>query len=154
VDRPKLSDILRDGNAERLHRDWDDAQPAAEFAPMPRGDYVATIVKGELHTSKKGTPGYRLTFRVSEGEFSGRLFWHDLWLTPAALPFTKRDLLKLGVSEPGLLERPLPAGIKVKATLALRVEDDGTERNKVLMFEVTGIERDPFGVTADGTPQQ
>ncbi|MGB1885124.1 MAG: hypothetical protein ACPHUF_14565, partial [Gammaproteobacteria bacterium] len=40
---------------------------------------------------------FKLTFRVLEGEHEGRQFWHDVWLTAAALPMAKHDLAKLGI---------------------------------------------------------
>ena len=146
--RKSLSDILRNGDRESLSRAWGETQAAEDFAPLPSGEYVARIVGGELFTSKtKGTAGYKLAFRVLEGDHQGRQFWHDVWLTPAALPMAKRDLAKLGVTSLEQLERPLPPGIRCKVKLALRRDDDGTEHNRVKHFEVVGIdppEQDAF----------
>jgi hypothetical protein len=154
----RLSDILK-GNRDALARDWDKTQAAEDFAPLPRGEYVARIVGGELTNARTGTPGYKLTFRVLEGPHAGRHFWHDVWLTPAALPLAKRDLGKLGVKTLEQLEQPLPPGIRVTARLALRKEDDGTEYNRVIRFHVLGIDPpdvDAFAPTdapsADGAP--
>jgi len=69
-----------------------------------------------------------------------------LWLTPAALPMSKRDLGKLGVTSIEQLEQPLPAGIRCTVKLALRRSDDGGEYNRVRSFDVIGIDADP---TAD-----
>lgn len=94
-----------------------------------------------------GTPGYKLTFKVLEGDHAGRQFWHDIWLTPAALPMAKRDLGKLAVTDLEQLERPLPPGIRCAVKLALRRDDDGSEYNRVRRFDVLGIdepERDAF----------
>jgi hypothetical protein len=148
MNRKSLSDILREGDRQSLSRAWGETQAAEDFAPLPTGEYVARIVGGELFTSKtKGTAGYKLAFRVLEGEHQGRQFWHDVWLTPAALPMAKRDLAKLGVTALEQLERPLPPGIRCKVKLALRRDDDGTEHNRVKHFEVVGIdppEQDAF----------
>lgn len=148
MERKKLSDILANGSKEALSQAWDRTIAAADFAPLPAGEYVAYVVSGELFTSKtKATAGYKLSFRVLEGEHAGRLFWDDLWLTPAALPMAKRDLGKLGVTSLDQLERPLPPGIRCKVKLVLRRDDDGTERNRVRSFEVVGIdspEQDAF----------
>ena len=96
--RKSLSDILSQGSQQQLHDAWNSTEAADEFKPLPPGEYLARIVTGELFTAKtKGTPGYKLTFRVVDGEHAGRQFWHDVWLTPAALPMAKRDLAKLGV---------------------------------------------------------
>src|SRR5262245_45142743 len=97
MERKKLSEIL--GTANKTIEDaWNTTQAAADFAPLPPGEYIARIVHGELSESRRGTPGYKLTFEVLEGEHLGRRFWHDLWLTAAALSMSKRDLAKIGVS--------------------------------------------------------
>jgi hypothetical protein len=122
---------------------------------LPPGEYTAHIVNGELEQSRsKGTPGYKLDFRVIEGEHTGRHFWVDVWLTPAALPQAKRDLGKLGVTDLAQLENPLPRFIRVKAKVVLRRDDDGTEYNRVRRFDVIGIdtpEQDEFAPADEAT---
>ncbi len=151
----RLSDILRGG--DDLQKMFNETQAAGELTPLPTGEFFAHIINGELETSRsKGTPGYKLTFRVVEGEYAGRLFWHDCWLTPAALPQTKRDLAKLGVTSLEQLESPLPRFIRCKCKLALRRDDDGSERNRLKSFEVIGIdlpERDAFAPAEPGTSE-
>jgi hypothetical protein len=142
--RRSLSDILRNGDRESLSRAWGETEAAEDFAPLPSGEYVARIVGGELFTSRtKGTAGYKLAFRVLEGDHHGRQFWHDVWLTPAALPMAKRDLSKLGVTALEQLERPLPPGIRCKCKLALRKV--GRLRRRGLLVQVFrgGINRGP-----------
>jgi hypothetical protein len=138
--RRRLSDILN-GGGESLRSAWASTAAASDFAPLPAGTYVARIVAGELAAAKSGTPGYKLTFKVLEGEHAGRQFWHDVWLTAAALPMAKRDLGKLGITSLDQLEQPLPPGIRCKVKLALRRNDDGAEYNRVRSFEVLGIDK-------------
>jgi len=146
----RLSDILAAGGGGDDIRDlWNTTDAAGEMGPLPPGEYTADIVAGDLESSRtKSTPGYRMTFAAVEPvEFAGRRFWHDCWLTPAALPQTKRDLTKLGVTSLDQLERPLPARIRCRVKLALRKDDNGEQRNRVRTFDVIGIvepERDPF----------
>lgn len=143
--RRLLTEILKQG-VEALRSQWDATAAAQDFVPLPAGVYTARVVGGELMQAKSGTPGYKLAFRVLEGEHAGRQFWHDLWLTPAALPMSKRDLGKLGVTSIEQLEQPLPAGIRCAVKLALRRDDDGAGYNRVRGFDVLGIDADP---TAD-----
>lgn len=154
MQRRNLSDILRAGNGDTLRKLWETTEAAGDFAPLPAGEYVAHVTAAELFNSRSNsTPGVKLTFRVAEGEHAGRLVWLDCWLTEAALPQTKRDLLKLGISSLDMLDRPLPRGIRCRVRVALRRDDDGTERNRVRSFEVVGIdtpEADPFAPTEDG----
>lgn len=137
--RKSLYEILH-GSETKLQEAWDKTQAAEEFAPLPAAIYSCKIVKGELCESKKLTPSYKVTFRVREGEFEGRHFWADYWLTEAALPMTKRDLAKLGVTQLSQLDQPLPAMFLCTVKLALRKDDDGNEYNRVRSFEVTGVE--------------
>ena len=139
--RKSLAEILRNGQLESLASAWDSIKAAEEFAPLPGGEYVARVESSELFTSKENeTPGYKLKFRVLEGEHASRLFWHGLWLTEAAIPMTKRDLLKLGVTSFDQLEQPLPQGIVCRVKLALRRSDDGVEFNRVRSFEMLRID--------------
>jgi len=153
----RLSDILAAGGGNiNLTAIWNKTEAAGEMGPVPAGDYVAHIIAGELVTSRtNATPGYKLTFKILEGEFAGRLFWSDCWLTEAALPQTKRDLAKLGVTSLEQLEKPLPRFIRAKCKLALRKDDEGNERNRVKSFEVVGIDKpedDPFAPVAVTAP--
>jgi hypothetical protein len=138
----RLSNILANGTGREIRDLWNATEAAGEMGPLPQGEYVAHVISGELESSRtNSTPGYKLTFRVVEpAEYAGRQFWHDCWLTPAALPQTKRDLGKLGVTSLDQLEQPLPKGIRCRVKLALRRDDEGNERNRVRTFEVIGID--------------
>jgi hypothetical protein len=145
----RLSDILQNnGGNDDLKKLFLETQAAGELAPLPAGEYVAHIVAGGFERSRsKGTPSYKLTFKIIEGEHSGRLFWLDCWLTLAALPQSKRDLKKLGVNKLEQLDQPLPRFMRCICKLALRRDDDDNESNRVKSFSVIGIdkpEEDPF----------
>lgn len=143
----KLTDIMN-GGAGNFNNLWNSTPAAAEIGPLPRGSYVCHATKGELEQSRtKGTPGFKLEFTVIEGEFTGRKLWLDLWLTPAALPATKRDLAKLEIISEAQLERPLPRWWRCRVTAVLQKGDNGIEHNAVRRFEVLGIDKpeaDPF----------
>ncbi len=150
MERKRLSDILIGNDQEKLRRVWDTTTAAEDFGPLPAGEYVARVASGELFNSKGGKPGYKLAFKVLEGEHVGRHFWLDVWLSEAALPMAKRDLAKLGVTRLDQLEAPIPQGIRCRVKLALRKGDDGAEYNRVRSFEVVGIDKpevDPFAPT-------
>ena len=147
ADRKKLTDILHGSDRERFSKAWHEMKAAEEFGPLPAGEYVARVIDGTLANAKTGTPSYKLTFQIVEGDHAGRRFWHDVYLTEAALPMAKRDLVKLGIKDLAQLDSPLPHGIRCKVRLALRREDDGNERNRVVRFDVIGIDPptpDPF----------
>ena len=140
----KFSEIVSDETDSDITKAFDDAQAASDFEALPSGTYTAHIVAGELSKSKKkGTPSYKLTFRVIEGEHEGRQFWHDIWLTKTAMPMAKRDLAKLGVTKLEQLDNELPAGIRCEVKLAQRTSDDGAQFNRLRRFDVLGIDDDP-----------
>ena len=142
--RKKLTDILN-GNGGSFKSVWDTTAAANEMGPLPAGEYLCRTLAGELFQSKGGTPGYKLTLEVVEGDYTGRRCWHDFWLSPAALPMSKRDLAKLGITSPDQLERPLPAVFRLLVKLTLRKDDNGNEQNKVARFELAGVEPpEPF----------
>jgi hypothetical protein len=155
TERKKLSDILQqNSDRERLTSLWKTTAAAAEFAPLPRGEYTFRILAGELFTSKRGTPGYKLTLEVTEGDFEGRRAWCDFWFTDAALPMAKRDLAKLGVTDLEQLDRPLPPGILIRGKLVVRQDDNGNESNQLRHFEYLGIEQgDAFEPPPDEADQ-
>jgi hypothetical protein len=127
-----------------LHELWNETEAAAEFAPVPADCYPCRLVAGQLGRSRHGTPVFRLTFEILEGEYDGRRIWHNVWLTEAAMPYAKRDLGKLGITSLKQLESPLPR-LRCEVTVALRRQDDGTEYNRVQTFTVSGTEApDPF----------
>ena len=141
--RKSLVDVLHGTTRDELARQFDEAEAAGDMLPLPRGEYRCRVTDGELVTSKGGTPGYTMTFTVDDGEHKGRKLWHTAWLTPAALPMTKRDLAKLGVTSLDMLESPLPAGFVCDVKVAVRADDDGVERNRVVSFNVVALLADP-----------
>jgi hypothetical protein len=144
--RKSLVDVLAGTSRAELARQFDEAEAAGDMLPLPRGEYRCRVTDGELVTSKGGTPGYTLTFTVDDGERRGRKLWQTAWITPAAMPMTKRDLAKLGVTSLDMLDRPLPVGIVCDVKVVVRADDDGVERNRVVSFSVVEVLADP---TAD-----
>jgi hypothetical protein len=148
----KLSEVLRGEDRALLQRAWSETQAAEDFGVLPAGEYVARIIEGQLATSRNGKPEYQLTFQVLEGEYKGRRFWHHLYLTAAALPMTKRDLTKLGVTSPDQLDTPLQPRIRCRVQLAVRRDDDKNQSNRVRSFEVIGIDEPPANPFAPPPP--
>jgi hypothetical protein len=152
--RKKLSDILRNGNAgnngnDWINEKWEDIPPAPDFGtPVPRGWYITHVIDGELFNAGTGTPGFKVSFEIIEGEHAGRRLWYDIWLTGAAKRAAVRDFAKLGIRDKEQLEKPIPRKqIRCKVLAVVRKDDGGLERNAVKSFDVIGIdppETDPF----------
>jgi hypothetical protein len=139
-----------------LQETWDAAQAAADLGPLPAGTYRCRIIDGRLFTAQTGTLGYKITFEIIDCEYPGRRIWLDVWLSPAAMPIAKRELTKVRITHLDQLERPLPARLLASVKLALRRDDDGAEHNRVVRFEVTGIETpkpEPFAPTPSTNDQ-
>jgi hypothetical protein len=94
------------------------------------------ISDGRRSQAATGTPSYKVTFTIVEGEYTNRKLWMDLWLTDAALAMSKRDLAKLHITRPEQLDAPPPSGIIAEVRLALRTEDDGRQFNRVNSFAI------------------
>jgi len=134
--QPRLTDLLGSAGLGDLSDQFASAEAAAERELLRPGRYVCRVARGELGKSRNtGTPRYTLRFEVVDGPHAGLAVYHDVWLTPAALPQAKRDLAKLGVRSLSQLERPLPPGIIVEAHVVIRSSDGGDQRNLVKRFD-------------------
>lgn len=137
------------GNLDNIFKDWDKVQSADDYGtPLAAGKYVCVWKKGELATSRTGTASYKITFEVETGEHAGRKVWNDIWLTPKSRNIAKRDLEKLGITNPReQLSQPIPRWLRVAVWVGLQKDESGTERNTVTRFEVLEKfepEADPF----------
>lgn len=137
--RPRLDSILG-GSGDDFNTLWESTDAAGDFEPLPPGSYTCLLTDSKLAESRlKQTPGFKITFEViTPAKYAGRKIWHDLWLTAKALPTTKRDLAKLGITHPDQMGKALPTGMMAMVKVVLRTDDDGTARNRVLSFAITG----------------
>lgn len=140
------------GNLDDIFSGWDAVEAADDFgSPIPPGKYSCIWRKGELTASRKGTPSYKLTLEIEDGEHAGRKLWHDIWLSHAAAAIAKRDLAKLGITNPRVqLAQPIPQWLRLNVQVGIHTDDSGVQRNTVVRFEVVGkIEpaRDEFAPT-------
>lgn len=150
----KIEDLLRNGDGSGFRELWDKTEAAAEWGPIPAGTYECHLIDGKLRSSQRNeTPGYSMTFKVCEGEYRGRQFWLDLWLTELAMPMSKRDLAKIGVTSLEQLEQPFPDVLfRCRVKLALQRDDQGNEHNRVQRFDVLAIDQpqlDAFAPTIE-----
>jgi hypothetical protein len=123
---------------------FDIVEAADELTPLPRDTYEGVATAGKLIQSSRGTDGYRLEFRVTQGEYNGRRLWHTYWLSEKALPFSKRDLKKFGIDSLLTLKSPFPADRYVcRLAVVVKCEDDGRERNEVTCITVLRTQEPP-----------
>ena len=140
--------------------EFENASPA-ESNPrqvLPPGQYVGEILPAEtfLFTAKSGAPGFKVAYRVCEGQHTGRRLWQDFWLTNAAIPYTKAALARIGIERKSQLNEPLPAGIRVRLRVVVETTDSGEQFNSIReLIELVSFEPpscDPFAPTTDSSP--
>lgn len=123
-----LSNFFNDN--DDLAAAFDSAETAAELEPIPAGRYVARLTEGDFITSGRGTKGYQLAFEMLEGEHEGRKAWATYWLSPRALPYSKKELARVGITRYEQMSTP-PVGKQFKVRIALREGQDGRLHNEV-----------------------
>ena len=106
--------------------------PAEVLDPIPAGEYQARAVDARLDETRTGTPFYAMRLDVVAGQHAGRRLWMRWYLSPAALPYSRRDLEALGLDVYEKLKRgDVPDG-PLRMRVALQTKDDGSQRNEVL----------------------
>jgi hypothetical protein len=110
-------------------------------ADVPLGTYTATLIDSRIvQAIRKGTAGVTLYWTVQENGWSRRV-WKTLWLSPAALPRSKAELGRLGVSSLEDLDRdpPVKPGAVCRLVIAdVRHIEGGVERS-VVRWEVLAV---------------
>jgi len=125
---------------------FDAAEPAPEFSPLPPGVYTARVLKGEFTTTKAGADGYRLRFEVTEGQHTGRTVIRTWTFSERALPYAKRDLAPFGLTSSAKLLSPFPEPGReylVRLVVALQRGDDGIERNDIKKIDIIRVDESP-----------
>jgi hypothetical protein len=136
--KKKLSDIVK--NMAELKQQWANTKPAADTSkPVPPAEYVCDLTDGTAFETKNLTPGIKITLKVKEGEYAGRLVWHDFYLSTKALPFTMRAFEKIGITDLEQIDDGLPKGLVVKAKIVVKKRDDGSEFNEVRSWELVAV---------------
>lgn len=141
VGRKNLVSLLGDSKASEVMKLFDQAQAAGEARSIPEGAYRLRVDKVDFHAAKNGTASVRLSLVVDEGELKGSRIWHQLWLTQAAMEYTKRDLAKLGITN--LNDLSIHPGTVIAASVKTEADDNGGERSRVQSFDVVGRIADP-----------
>ena len=121
---------------------------------IPPGWYACRLEVGELVTTKKGKPAYRLRFSVTEpAEHAGFALWR-YYLPTEDANRAKQALSQLGLRTSADLRRaPFPdAGrtiiCNVLVTMQPKEKPDDPDRNDVERFTVVSDETSPAGPSA------
>lgn len=116
---------------------------------IPDGIYKCEAIRGELFESKnKKTPGYKITFKITEGEYTDEAVWYDIYNTEKNARRRKEDLSKLQINTPEQIENfPRDNYFNVKITQWTPAEKTF---NKVEDFSFIEHKPDPFELEAMG----
>ncbi len=114
-----------------LAAQFDTTTPAESPEPVPAGEYPARAVDARLGENRRGTPVYSMRIEITDGEHAGRRLMWRAYLSPAALPHSKRDLARLGLDSFAQLESGAVPGGLLMARVALRKDDSGAVFNEV-----------------------
>ena len=125
---------------------FDTAEPAPEYSPVPPGVYIARVRKGEYTTTRAGADAYRLRFEIAEGPHAGKTVIRTWTFGAKALPYTKRDLAPFGLTTSAKLLSPFPEPgreYRVRLVVALQRGDDGIERNDIKKIDIIRVDESP-----------
>lgn len=141
-ERKPLAGILP-GNSliEDIFDRFETAEAADEFGPLPKGTYLAVAISVEMSEAKTGNKGYKIGFRVTEGDHLNRRLWRTWYFTDSAMAYTKRDLAKFGITGKAQLQQAFPRDRFVcKLFVTERKLDDGTKANEIKSFEIVRVQ--------------
>jgi len=125
---------------------FDTAEPAPDFAPVPAGIYIARVRKGEVCQTKTGADAYRLRFEIVEGEQRGKIISRIWSFSERALPYARRDLSKFGLTSSAKLLTQFPEPGReylVRLVVALQCGGDGREFNDIKRIEIVRVDESP-----------
>lgn len=121
-------------DVDQVWADTDAADGKAEYKPLPEGEYDCSCNEAVL-TTVNGKNVIQYEFVVTTGEHEGRKVWHRSYLTPKAMPYSKRDLQTLGVNTAipfARLSYELESAIDKNVSVGVGIDTFGDKpRNKV-----------------------
>jgi len=105
---------------------------------LPPGTYNARVEKSRVvHSFATKNVGVSVYWKIFGG-FRDRLVWTTLWLSPRALPRSKRDLAKLGVHALESLDNdpPVPPGALCRLKIAEQITATGAHELRIVRWDV------------------
>lgn len=142
------------------------------FEPIPVGDYTAYLYDAQAKTFNTGSQGYRLTFKIADGQYQGRQVFDNLVLVETAkwkiAQFWKAMTNEMGEVEVDTDKIPEFIGRKIGLKIGVENDNQGNPRNVVksmyyvggqesieaetLSGVLAGGEGEPLNITEDNIP--
>jgi hypothetical protein len=126
------------GNGGGIHN-FDTAEAAPEFSPIPPGIYTARVKSGEYTATRKGEDAFRMRFEIVGGEQDGKTVVRTWTFSAKAINYSKRDLAAFGLTTSAQLLSPFPEPGReyvVRLVVALQTGDDGVTRNDIKKIDL------------------
>lgn len=138
-----------------------------DFSPVPEGQYRCVVDRVVENLSDTGKEKWDIRFRITEGEYEGRLIFDEIYFTDSALQRVKLIASRFGVDvtrevnfEPHLIEdQPIILDVIIE-----EYEDRAGNKKKRNTVPFAGYHRvepgadaiaqDPVGVGAGLTPAE
>lgn len=139
-----FSGIGGNGNRDDFGDAFDafDNAPIEPTQPIPPGKYEVEVLRSEIKRAKTGTPLYRLSLAVRDGEHAGRKLWKDFFLTENSAGRSRRELAQLGITTSAQMREPLPVGFIALAVVGVE-NDDRTGELRNIVVNLTKLRIDP-----------
>jgi hypothetical protein len=109
-----------------------------ESADLPPGTYTGTLIASRIVRSlRTKNVGVMLLWEIPR-QVRAKRVWRTLWLSPAALPRTKRELARLGVRTLADLDNdpPVRPGALCRLVIAGKTSSDGCYESRIVSWEV------------------
>ena len=65
--------------------------PKSDFELLPPANYNVRVLEAEEAVTKKGDPGIKLTFEVTDGDHMNRRLWDRCWIKHSSEAFAGRE---------------------------------------------------------------
>ncbi len=131
---------------EELEHQYQEAQAAEGYQPLPDGNYLCEVTEAELRDNKN-TPGQHLFARlqVLTGERKGASIYHRRAITEKTLPFVKADARAFALEDLGIVALadhwPSLVGREVICRLRTPKTTDGAENQNSYLFSAAPMQR-------------
>jgi len=117
-----------------------DVKTKGEFEPIPEGRYDLNVEKAELGQAETGNPMIKVTYKITDGTYKGRLVWDNFVLIPNSYWKLKTFLEASGsalADSENVTEQKIAdamVGMKVNGFLSPRTSTSGKPTNDVKSY--------------------
>lgn len=133
-----------------------DVPPADDFSPIPPGEYKVEITDSKINPTKNGTGNMlKLTMRVLDGQYAGRLLWDRLNIqnqNQKAQEIALRTLSSIchAIGRMNVQDSSQLHNIPMIATVAIKADEGYSPSNQIKAYKSAGAVSLPGAVATPG----